>query len=95
MKVFVILAMVSYASASSMSAQATTGEELYLDAKCQKCHNQGSNFDAKEKKAKNDFELKGWVSSCDGFFDVGWFPEEQIDVQQYLNEVYYHYDKKK
>ena len=36
-------------------------------------------------------DLNKWVTSCDTFFDVGWFPEEQQDVIKYLNEKYYKY----
>ncbi len=67
------------------------GEDLYLEANCQKCHNKGSSFDAKQHKAKSLFELKGWVSSCAGFFDISWFPEDEKKVLHYLNQEFYHY----
>ncbi|HIP13117.1 MAG TPA: hypothetical protein EYG97_04280 [Arcobacter sp.] len=78
-------------SASGLSQKAANGQEFYLDADCQKCHNQDSKYDAKKKKSKNMKDLNKWVRSCDTFFDVGWFPEEQQDVIKYLNEIYYKY----
>jgi len=78
-------------TASSLSNEALEGQEFYLDANCQKCHNQDSNFDAKKKKSKNMENLSMWVKSCDAFFETGWFPEEQTKVIKYLNETYYKY----
>lgn len=75
----------------AVGPEAKEGETLYLEADCQKCHNQGKSFDAKKYKTKNISELKGWTSSCAGYFDVGWFPEEENKVTKYLNEEFYHF----
>lgn len=74
----------------AISPESKEGEALYLEANCQKCHNQGSSFDSKKHKTTNKAELNSWVSSCAGFFDIGWFPEEEQKVQKYLNEEFYH-----
>jgi hypothetical protein len=75
---------------------ANEGKELYLEAKCQKCHLQDEKFDPNsikkegvKSKVKNLKELKKWVIDCDNYFSVGWFPEEQDKVVKYLNETFY------
>lgn len=89
LKILAILTFTSSMYANTLSQTATNGKELYLDANCQKCHKQDSSFDAKKNKAKNLSQLKGWVSSCAGFFNIGWFPDEEKRVLSYLNEIYY------
>jgi len=89
--IFSILIISLNLNAAQLSSQATNGQELYLDADCQKCHNQDNQYDAKKKKSKNIANLKTWVTSCDTFFEIGWFPQEQNDVIKYLNEIYYKY----
>ena len=76
------------------------GEALYLKAQCQRCHLQGKNFDpnsvSKEGKVSKVKDIRGihnWVESCDNFFEIRWFPEEQDLVSRYLNAVYYHFKK--
>jgi len=39
-------------------------------------------------------QVKKWVVSCDNYFDIGWFPEDQEKVAAYLNSVHYKYDTK-
>jgi len=87
----IFLLLVLNLDAKQLSVQATNGKELYRDANCQKCHAQDNNYDAKKRKSKNLNNLKTWVVSCDNFFEIGWFPEEQNDVIKYLNEIYYKY----
>lgn len=78
------------------------GKVHYLEAKCQKCHLQDAKYDPNSinkkglvSKVTDIKSLKKWVASCDNYFDIGWFPEEQEAVSQYLNSVYYHYKEEK
>ncbi len=80
-----------------LSLNAQEGKSLYLKANCQKCHLQGKKFDpnsinkgGKVSKVSDLKSLKRWVASCDHYFEIGWFPEEQNQVSRYLNSVYYH-----
>jgi len=68
---------------------ANEGRELYLEANCEKCHGIDQAYDPKESKAKSLSDLTGWVSSCAGYFNISWFPEEQSQVVEYLNETHY------
>ena len=90
-KLLALVLISSSLNANSLSTQALNGQELYLEANCQKCHNQDASYDAKKKKSKNMANLSMWVKNCDSFFETGWFPEEQDAVIKYLNEVYYKY----
>jgi len=72
------------------------GKKLYKSANCQKCHLLGENFDPNSinkeglvSKVKTKKNLLAWVSSCDNFFNIGWFPQEQKDVAAYLNATHY------
>ena len=90
-KILVLLLISTSLTAVSLTEDGLVGKELYLDANCQKCHNQDATYDAKKKKSKNMDNLSMWVKNCDSFFEIGWFPEEQDSVIKYLNEVYYKY----
>ncbi len=77
------------------------GKALYLEAQCQKCHLQDAKFDPNSikkegahSKVGNMKQVKKWVVSCDNYFDIGWFPEDQEKVAAYLNSVHYRYDTK-
>lgn len=80
--------------------QGGEGERLYTGAKCQRCHLQGADFDpnsinkpGKVSKVGNPRGILKWVVSCDNYFSIGWFPEEQKEVAEYLNRVYYRMGK--
>lgn len=78
----------------ALSEQALEGKEYYMEADCMRCHGTIEQYDPKENKAKNFAQIVSWVSGCDGMFDIGWFPEEQTSVAQYLNEHYYKHKQK-
>ncbi|HGZ70077.1 MAG TPA: hypothetical protein ENL00_00320 [Nitratifractor sp.] len=72
------------------------GKEHYMEAKCQKCHLSGDKFDPNSinkeglaSKVKNKKDIKTWVANCDNFLNIGWFPEEQAKVAEYLNSSHY------
>ena len=92
--VIISIALISTIYAGSLQ----DGKNLYLKAKCQKCHLQDSKFDPNSinkpgmlSKVSNKSEIHKWVSSCDSFFNIGWFPNEQKNVEKYLNKVFYKY----
>ncbi|MGB3750642.1 MAG: hypothetical protein WA945_03685 [Arcobacteraceae bacterium] len=86
--------LVCSTTAFALSEQALEGKELYMEADCMRCHGILPQYDPKENKAKNFNQIVSWVSGCDGMFDIGWFPEEQETVAQYLNELYYKHEQK-
>ena len=71
------------------------GRELYLQAKCSKCHLSDYKFVNKVKNKANkagDYEsLRGWVSGCNVVFSAEWFDNEVDLVTYYLNSIYYHF----
>jgi len=82
-------------SSFALSEKAQEGKELYLDANCKQCHGNEKNFDVKNHKAKDMDGIHRWVRNCDSALDIGWFPEEQENVAEYLNEAHYKYKKVK
>ncbi len=77
-------------------ANINEAKELYLDAKCNKCHLDGNKFDPNSikkdgfiSKVKTKKDLLKWVRDCNSYFNIGWFPEEESKVTNYLNKIYY------
>lgn len=87
MKLFVTPFLIITFLSSIMNAN--EGRDLYMEANCQKCHGVDNNYDPKNSKVKSLSDLKGWVSSCAGYFNISWFPDEQQNVTKYLNETHY------
>jgi len=71
------------------SLYASSGEELYKEANCQRCHGGEGMYDPLNEKVKSMQDLKGWVSGCATNLNTGWFPEEESEVVKYLNETHY------
>lgn len=92
----VLIALLPILSLNLYADDIKEGKELYLKAKCQRCHLQDNKFDPNSinkeglsSKVKNKEDIHKWVESCDTFFSVGWFPEEIDKVTSYLNSVHY------
>ena len=96
-RLFMFLLMVNLAFASDIQKKA--GRELYLQAKCSKCHLSDYKFVNKVKNKNNkagDYEsLRGWVSGCNVVFSAEWFDNEVDLVTYYLNSIYYHFSMHK
>jgi mono/diheme cytochrome c family protein len=76
-----------------MSDTAKHGEELYIEAKCQKCHGIDMEYEAKNDKIKTKHDLANWVKGCANNFNVGWFPKENQAVIKYIDEIYYNLEQ--
>ena len=72
------------------SADSRSGEELYMEAKCQKCHT-SKDYTSPNRKVKDLVKLKWRVKRCDFTMDAGWFEEDIEDVVKYLNDEFYHF----
>ena len=84
--------------AFALSEDAKLGDELYLEAKCNRCHGSGLEYISKAKSeetsATNYKKLAQWVYDCNIFFRTSFFPEDEEAVVTYLNEVYYEFERK-
>lgn len=89
MKLLFILLLSVYSYSITLSKEAQIGKEIYLEANCQKCHNQDEKYDPKKNSVKNYFDLKKWISSCEIYFNHSWFEDEKKSVLLYLNEIKY------
>ncbi len=75
----------------SVSTFAGEGQELH-DESCLNCHiaQHDATFYTRENlKITNYAGLKRQTSLCASNFSVGWFPEEELSVVDYLNQQYY------
>ena len=75
----------------ALSDMAEEGKELYSNANCTQCHGNINSFDFKNHKVKNKHDISQWVKNCDANLETGWFPEEQTNVAEYLNQKHYKY----
>lgn len=66
------------------------------DESCLACHifEHDADFYTREtRKITNLLSLAGQVSRCSQAFSVGWFPDEEKSVVDYLNQQYYIFKK--
>ncbi len=84
------------AASNPTYADTENGKSLH-DAKCKTCHMVGGDhsvlYTREGRKIKNYSKLKGQVSFCMQNFNADWFPEEEADVVNYINDQYYHFKK--
>ncbi len=87
-KVILLLFLIS---GSAFSYDIENGKDLYLEAKCQKCHT-AEDFRGEDRKV-NDFAKLQWrVKRCDFTMGSGWFDEDIEDVTNYLNDEFYKFE---
>ena len=92
MKYLIILL---FTTLTTLSFANEEGKELH-DESCLSCHiadHTEEFYTNPERIVKDLFGLKSQVSRCVGFFNTGWFPEEQTQVIEYLNSNFYHFAK--
>ena len=67
------------------------GKELHEES-CVACHmvtHDDSFYTRENSNMKNHFDLRRQVSMCTSNFNLGWFPDEEKAVLDYLNTKYY------
>ena len=92
--IFPAIVFLSTVNAYALSEEAKEGKVLYTEANCMKCHGISPKYDPKKLKATDFEKVNSWVRLCDTQLEIGWFPEEQEAVAQYLNESYYKHTMK-
>jgi len=76
-------------------ADAENGKELH-DESCLDCHmmeEHSALYISKERKVDSLHRLGGQVSACTQILNISWFPEEERDVVEYLDNQYYKFSK--
>lgn len=66
--------------------------EAYTDANCETCH-ESSLYTSESRKVTTYAKLEAFVEGCNTNLDVGWFPEDVVDVASYLNTEFYKFEK--
>ncbi|MDC9727390.1 MAG: hypothetical protein PSN35_06115 [Candidatus Thioglobus sp.] len=77
--------------ASTTTIANEEGKELH-DESCVACHlvtHDDSFYTRDNSKMSTHFDLRRQVSMCASNFELGWFPEEEKAVLDYLNTKYY------
>jgi hypothetical protein len=68
------------------------GEQLHAEANCFQCHD-ASIYTRADRKAKDYAGVKRMVGFCRANLGVEWFPDEEAQVVEYLNDNFYRYSK--
>jgi len=88
--------VIALAASNPAYADTENGKLLHQE-KCSSCHfipgEHSALYTRDNRKVKNYLRLKGQVSACMQNFNIEWFPEEETDVVNYINEQYYHFKK--
>jgi cytochrome c553 len=89
MKKLAYILSLSLLSTKLYAVSAEEGKEHYEMANCSSCHIENGKYDALNNKAKNRFQLQGWVTKCNKGQGAGWKPFEEEEVVEYLNTIHY------
>jgi len=63
------------------------GKALH-DKTCVACHD-SKMYTRANRKVKTAAQLAGRVSGCNANTGAGWFPEDELNVNAYLNQQFY------
>lgn len=77
---------------ANLQADIEEAKELFKDANCMSCHENG-DFKHREEKVNSYPLLSRSVKSCARNNAAPWFDEDMDSVVEYLNEKHYHYKK--
>ena len=92
MRLLLIAAMFSsQAFAEDYKPDSENGAFLHGDH-CVECHMVDSHealYTRENRVVNKRIRLNGQVSACVQVLDLGWFPEEEKDVSEFLNQEYY------
>jgi hypothetical protein len=78
---------------SAVAADAENGEVLHEDH-CVSCHlmdDHSALYTRQDRVVDSLHRLGGQVSACTQVLNVSWFPEEERDVVEFLNTLYYQF----
>lgn len=84
-------ALIYFAFTSVAIADIENGKELH-DESCVDCHmmpDHAALYTKQDRKVDSLHRLGGQVSLCTQILNITWFPEEERDVVDYLNNNYY------
>lgn len=94
MRIKTLLLFITILLSNRLYCDANNGKILYEKAQCAQCHS-NDIYTHEDRKIKNYKKLKKQVAWCAHQHDAVWFEEEVMDVVEYLNKSFYHYDTSK
>ena len=92
---FAVALLASLVVSSSDAADPAHGRKLVEEKKCDTCHHNKTQGDAKAIYLRKDRivtslpKLKAQVAACNSQLGLQLFPEDEQDIVAYLNETYY------
>jgi hypothetical protein len=87
--------LIGLLSATLAWAEVENGKELHEES-CVECHMMSDHtalYTRRDRKVNSLHRLGGQVSACTQTLDIGWFPDEERDVVEYLNSRYYRFSE--
>ena len=88
-----VLLSSSWALADDYTPDVENGAFLHAEH-CVECHmmdNHEALYTRENRVVNERIRLNGQVSACVQVLNLGWFPEEEKDTAEYLNQTYYHF----
>lgn len=87
--------LICFAFTSVAIADIENGKELH-DESCIDCHMMSEHtslYTKQDRKVDSLHSLGGQVSACTQILNITWFPEDERDVVEFLNDRYYMFSK--
>lgn len=88
-------ALFIFTFSTAVIADTENGQELH-DESCIDCHMMPEHtalYTQEDSKVDTLHRLGGQVSACTQILNITWFPEDERDVVEYLNNNYYKFPK--
>ena len=93
--ILLMTALSIFTFSTAIIADAENGQELH-DESCIDCHMMPKHtalYTQEDRKVDSLHRLGGQVSACTQILNITWFPEDERDVVEYLNNHYYKFSK--
>lgn len=94
------MAVISLSSGTAFAAgDSAEGRKLVAEKKCETCHNNKTQGDAKavylrkDRKVTSLPKLKAQVALCNSELNLGLFPEDEEHIVSFLDQTYYKFAK--
>lgn len=98
-RVLVLLALTLPAGPALAAPSAAEGAKLVQEKRCETCHNNKTQGDAKAIYLRKDRRVTSWeklksqVAACNSELNLQLFPEDEEHIAEYLNQAYYKFKK--
>ena len=98
-RLLVLLALTGLAGPALAAPSAAEGAKLVQEKRCEACHNNKTQGDAKAIYLRKDRKVTSWeklkaqVAACNSQLNLQLFPDDEEHIAEYLNQTYYKFSK--